>query len=100
MRLKSGNIADARPLLELALQLQPRDPLTRLEIARLADDTGKYAEAAAILEDLVKANPDWLDAHWVLARVYSEMQRPEDSKRERGAAHEIELKQKDAAQKN
>jgi tetratricopeptide (TPR) repeat protein len=99
MRLKEGDTGNARPLLELALQLQPRDPLTRLEVAKLDDQTGKYAEAAAILEDLVKSDPNWLDPHWVLAQVYSEMNRPEEGRRERGIAHEIELKQKAATEK-
>ena len=52
MRLKARRHENARPLLELALQLQPEDPLTRFEMAKLNDQTGKYAEAAAILEDL------------------------------------------------
>ena len=101
MRLKDGDLANARPLLELALQLHPTDPLTRIEMAKLDDQSGKYAEAQGILEDLVKTDPNWLDPHWLLAQVYSELQRPEDSKRERQIAHEIELNQKQpASQKN
>lgn len=94
MRLKEGDVANAKPLLELALQLQPKDPLTRFEMAKLDDQAGNYTDAATILEDLVKTDPNWLDAHWLLAAVYSEMNRPEDGKRERGIAHSIELKQK------
>jgi len=101
MRLIEGDVENARPLLELALQLQPRDPLTRLEMAKLDDQTGKYSDALAILEDLINSDPNWLDPHWVLAQVYSELNRPEDSKRERGIAHRIEEKQKQPApQKN
>jgi tetratricopeptide (TPR) repeat protein len=72
MRLKEGDVASAKPLLELALQLQPKDPLTRLEMAKLDDQTGKYGEAAAILEELTRTDPNWLDAHWLLAAVYAE----------------------------
>lgn len=101
MRLIEGDVDDARPLLELALQLQPNDPLTRLEMAKLDDQTGKYTDALPILKDLIRTDPNWLDPHWALAQVYSELSRPEDSKRERGIAHEIEQKQKQsAAQKN
>jgi tetratricopeptide (TPR) repeat protein len=101
MRLKEGDTANAKPLLELAFQLQPKDPLTRIEMAKLNDQTGKYAEAAAILEDLTRTDPNWLDAHWLLAAVYAELNRPEDGKRQRAIAHDIELKQKAAkAEKN
>lgn len=99
MRLKEGDAANAKPLLELALQLQPKDPLTRLEVAKLYEGAGKYTEAAAILEELTKTDPGWLDPHWLLAAVYSELNRPEDGKRERAIAHEIEMKQNTAAQK-
>ena len=67
MRLKANDIESARPLLELALQLHSDDPLTRFEIAKLNDQTGKYAEAAVILEDLVRTDPNWLDPHWLLS---------------------------------
>jgi tetratricopeptide (TPR) repeat protein len=101
IRLKEGDLANAKALLDLALQLQPRDPLTRLELAKLDDRAGKLAEAAAILEDLTRTDPDYLDAHWLLAAVYAELHRPEDSKRERASARDIQLKQKAATpQKN
>jgi tetratricopeptide (TPR) repeat protein len=90
MRLKEGDSENAKPLLELALQLHPTDPLTRLEMAKLDELTGKYAEAAAILEDLVRTDPKWLDPHWLLASVYTELNRPEDGRRERGIVQQIE----------
>jgi tetratricopeptide (TPR) repeat protein len=94
MRLKANDLESARPLLELALQLHPDDPLTRLEIAKLNDQTGKYAEAASILEELVRTDPNWLDPHWLLASVYAELKRPGDSKREREIAVQIRTRQK------
>ena len=94
MRLKTNDIESARPMLELALQLHPDDPLTRFEIAKLNDQTGKYAEAAAILEDMVKTDPNWLDPHWLLAGVYSEMNRSGDSKREREIAEQIKIRKR------
>jgi tetratricopeptide (TPR) repeat protein len=100
MRLKANDIESARPLLELALQLHPDDPLTRLEIAKLNDQTGKYAEAAAILEDLVRTDPNWLDPHWLLAAVYSELNRPADGKKEREIAEQIRIRQKAQKQKS
>ena len=100
MRLKANDIESARPLLELALQLHSDDPLTRFEIAKLNDQTGKYAEAAAILEDLTRTDPNWLDPHWLLAAVYSELHRPADGKREREIAEEIRIRQKNQKPKS
>jgi Flp pilus assembly protein TadD len=63
IRLKERDFEDARPLLELALELQPTSPLARLEMAKLNEVTGRYTEAAAALEALVKEEPNWIDAH-------------------------------------
>jgi Tfp pilus assembly protein PilF len=46
MRLKQRDFESARPLLELAVELQPGAPQARLQLAKLNGMTGKYAEAA------------------------------------------------------
>jgi Tfp pilus assembly protein PilF len=89
IRLEEHDEATARPLLELALELQPGFPMARLEMAKLDELDGRYAEAAATLEDLVKAKPDWSDAHWALATAYLELNRSEEGKRERGIAQQL-----------
>ena len=89
IRAKEHDYANARPLLELALTLNPKSPLARMEMAKLDEATGRYAEAAAALEDLVKAEPNWMDAHWELATAYLELNRAEDGKRERMIAQEL-----------
>jgi tetratricopeptide (TPR) repeat protein len=93
IRLKERNLDDARPLLELALELQPGSPIARLEVAKLNETSGRYAEAATILQELVKAEPNWMDAHWELGAVYYELDRPEDGKRERMIAQELKSQQ-------
>jgi tetratricopeptide (TPR) repeat protein len=85
MRLKARDMDHARPLLELALKLQPGNPQARLQMAKLNGMTGKYAEAAATLEDLEKADPNWLDPHIELAPLYDQ--------RERDIVQQIEAKQ-------
>jgi len=92
IRLKEGDYKNARPLLELALQLQPKDPLGRIEMAKLDVVTERYAEAETMLEDLVKDEPNWADAHWELALVYTELKRPSDGRRERMIAQELRAK--------
>jgi tetratricopeptide (TPR) repeat protein len=95
IRLDEQNFDDARPLLELAVELQPRSPIARLEMAKLDVILEKNAEAAAVLEDLVKAAPNWMDAHWTLATAYYGLNRPEDGKRERMIAQGLKLRQQD-----
>lgn len=96
IRLKQRDFEGARPLLELALQLQPGHPLTRLQLAKLDSMTGKYAEAAATLEDLEKNDPAWLEPHVELATIYYKLHRPADGDREREIVRQIEAKQQQA----
>ena len=84
MRMKQRDFESARPLIELAVQLQPTSPLARLEMAKLNGMTGKYAEAA---------DPNWLDPHVELATIYYKLHRPEDGQRERDIVQRIEAQQ-------
>jgi Tfp pilus assembly protein PilF len=93
MRMKQRDFESARPLIELAVQLQPTSPLARLEMAKLNGMTGKYAEAASTLEDLEKTDPNWLDPHVELATIYYKLHRPEDGQRERDIVQRIEAQQ-------
>jgi tetratricopeptide (TPR) repeat protein len=100
MRLKQRDLDSARPLLELAVELQPTAPLARLQMAKLNRMTGKYAEAAATLEDLEKSDPNWLDPHVELADIYYKLHRPEDGQREREIVQQIEASQQKAGPQN
>lgn len=90
IRLDQRNLQDARPLLELALELNPKFPLARLEVAKLDNLTGKYDEAIAILEPLAKDEPAWLDPHWLLVSLYYRQNRPNDAIRERAIVEKIQ----------
>ena len=83
IRLKEGDFADARPLLELALELGPNVPLARLEVAKLDGMTGKDDQALKELEALERDHPEWLDPHVELAALYYKLHRPADGERER-----------------
>jgi tetratricopeptide (TPR) repeat protein len=95
-RLKQRDFESARPLLELALQLMPGHPLTRLQLAKLDGMTGKYTEAAATLEDLERTDPNWLEPHVELATIYYKLHRDQDGQREREIVKQIEAKQQQA----
>ncbi len=96
IHLKQRDLESARPMLELALQLEPQAPQARLQMAKLNAMTGKYAEAAAALEDLEKADPNWLDPHIELAPLYYKLHRPDDGQRERNIVEQIEASQQKA----
>jgi tetratricopeptide (TPR) repeat protein len=96
MRLKARDLDSARPMLEVALELQPKSPMARLEMAKLNGMTGKYAEAAATLEELEKADPNWIDPHIELAPIYYKLHRPDDGQRERDIVQQIEARQQKA----
>jgi tetratricopeptide (TPR) repeat protein len=96
MKLKQRDLDGARPLLTLALQLQPTMPEARFQMAKLNSMTGNNADAAATLEDLVKADPKWLDPHIELAALYYKLHRPEDGAREREIVQQIEAQQQKA----
>jgi tetratricopeptide (TPR) repeat protein len=96
MRLKQRDLDSARPMLELALQLQPTSPMARLQMAKLNAMTGKYAEAASTFEELEKADPKWIDPHIELAAIYYKLHRPDDGQRERDIVKQIEASQQQA----
>ena len=93
MLLKDRDLDHARPMLELAVQLQPHMPQARLQLAKLNSMTGKYDEAAATFEDLEKGDPNWLDPHIELAALYYKLHRPEDGQRERDIVQQLESKE-------
>ena len=92
IRLGQGDFADARPLLELALQLGPKVPLARMQMAKLDAMTGHSQEALHALEALEKDLPDWLDPHVELASLYYKLHRPADGARERQIVAELQAK--------
>jgi tetratricopeptide (TPR) repeat protein len=96
IRLKQRDLDGARPLLEMAIELQPQAPQARLQMAKLDAMTGKYAEAASMLEELEKADPNWLDPHVELAPIYYKLHRPDDGERERHTVEQIEARQQNA----
>jgi len=93
MRLKDRDLDGARPLLQIAFELAPQMPQARLQWAKLNSMTGKYAEAAAMLEELEKGDPNWLDPHIELAALYYKLHRPEDGQRERDIVQKLEAKE-------
>jgi tetratricopeptide (TPR) repeat protein len=93
--LDKGDLDGAKPLLELAYQLQPGFPRAQLEMAKVKELQGNYPEAATMLEALAKAEPNWLSPHWELSSIYFKLNRPEDGKREREIVKKLQIEQQD-----
>jgi tetratricopeptide (TPR) repeat protein len=79
----SEKYEDALQYLRRALELRPGDPNVRYEVCMIEMLQGQLAEAARDLESLVKDKPDFRQAVWQLATVYTRMGRKADAERER-----------------
>jgi Tfp pilus assembly protein PilF len=74
---------EALPYLQHALEVRPGDPGVRYQIAALHLAEGNLDQAQRELEALVKASPDFLEAHVSLATLYFRLKRKGDGDRER-----------------
>ena len=74
---------EALPYLQHALEVRPGDPGAQYQIAAVHLAKGDFSDAQRELEELVKASPDFLEAHVSLATLYYRLKRKEDGDRER-----------------
>jgi len=74
---------EARPYLQHALEVRPGDPGARYQVAALHLAEGDFSQAQRELEAIVKASPDFLEAHVSLATLDYRLKRKEDGDRER-----------------
>jgi Flp pilus assembly protein TadD len=88
------DLEGARQHLARALQLQPFSPLARFEMARLERAEGKLEAAVRDMEEVVRADPRWLQPHIELAALYYRVKRPEDGARERAIVDRLTEQQR------
>jgi tetratricopeptide (TPR) repeat protein len=74
---------EAIPFLNRALQVRPGDPAVRYQFAIGQIGMGNMPQARKLLEALIKDNPEFLDAHVSLARLYYRLHMKQDGDRER-----------------
>jgi len=72
-----------------ALATRPGDPGARYQLALIAIEKGKLDAARETLESLVKASPQFAEAHVSLSLVYYRLKRPADGKRERDIVQKL-----------
>jgi tetratricopeptide (TPR) repeat protein len=90
---KRRDLDKAKPYLDKALKLKPKDTMARYESAMLESASGQYEAAALKLEQLVKDDPEWLEPHVELASLYYKLHRPQDGAKERAVVDRITAEQ-------
>jgi Tfp pilus assembly protein PilF len=80
---------DALKHFNVALGVRPREIATRYQIASLKLATRETDAALALLEELVKEAPTFLEAHVSLATAYYRLNRREDADRERAIVDQL-----------
>lgn len=79
----------AKPLLEQAIKIEPSLGLAHLDLGIIAANEGRDAEALREFLTAEKLNPEDVNVHWRLGRLYRAMGRKEESKAELDKASSI-----------
>ena len=81
LRKAAQRFPEASTYLERATTIRPTDLTARKLLASLRLQTGRVAEAVAMLEAIVKDAPDVIEAHVQLATAYNRLGRKDDAQR-------------------
>jgi tetratricopeptide (TPR) repeat protein len=74
--------AEARPVLEKAVRLDPAQPLAHLDLGILLSDAGDNDGALRELMLAEKLNPNDVNVHWRLGRLYRALGKKEEARTE------------------
>jgi tetratricopeptide (TPR) repeat protein len=84
------NVDDAITRLEGARRMMPDDWRILIELGLCYESKAQYADAAALLEHVVRSQPQLTAAHVALVRIYFRLGRKADGEREKGIVAELE----------
>jgi tetratricopeptide (TPR) repeat protein len=87
---QEGRLSESEKNLTHALELRPGEIRARFQFARLVSDEGDDKRAAELLEALIKDHPEYTEAHRTLATICFRLGRPDDGRRERKIAEEMD----------
>jgi tetratricopeptide (TPR) repeat protein len=87
---QEGDFQDSEKNLARAVELRPKDARARFQYALLTSEEGDDKRAETLLEALIKDDPEYIEAHRTLSTIYFRLQRPEDGRRERKAAEDMD----------
>jgi predicted Zn-dependent protease len=79
-----------------AASVRPGDAAANYQIGALELNLGQTDEARQVLEEVIKAAPDFMEAHVSLATAYFRLKRKDDGNRHRAIASELSAKQQEA----
>lgn len=87
------NLDDAITRLQSARQIMPNDWRIQLELGLCYESQGRYADAAPLVEQAARAQPQLTAAHVALVRIYFRLGRKADGEREKSIVADLEKKQ-------
>ncbi len=93
LRRRNRDDATASKYLSKALQLRPGDSGVLLQVSLIHVQKQEWDEAQRILEDIVKRDPDFAEAHTTLARVYYRKKMTEEGEREQKIGDKLRAEQ-------
>ncbi len=71
--MQTNHAPDAAPLIEKALQIDPRIERAHLDLGILYADSGRNTDAIRELKEAARLIPEDANPHWRLARIYQSM---------------------------
>jgi tetratricopeptide (TPR) repeat protein len=87
------NLDDAITRLLSAQRITPNDWRIQLELGLCYESKGQYADAATLVGEAVRSQPQLTAAHVALVRIYFRLGRKADGEREKSIVAELEKKQ-------
>lgn len=81
-KIQLGHSAEAEPLIEKALKIDPSIAKAHADLGVIYQEQGKQQDALRELTTAVKMTPQDANIHWRLARLYQSMGRREEAKAE------------------
>lgn len=95
LRRRDQRNDEALVYLQRAMRLRPHDASARFATAGVLMAVGKVEEATGMLEQVVKAEPEFTEAHVLLATSYYRLKRKDDGDRHKVIADRLRLERQD-----
>jgi tetratricopeptide (TPR) repeat protein len=85
----------AFPILQDLVRETPKDYRVRVDLAKALDELGRYVEAVPQFQEAIRLGPTHAEPHYLLARTYQELKRPDDFRRELELSQRLQATQRE-----